>query len=352
MAMTGEFPDVELRVKECRIGDGVRIASGTVIVADELVLGDGAVVEEGCDLRSARIELAAGAQVGAGSRVLVADCVALGEGTRMDSGADVVCRELLVGAGTYIGSRWRVGAGATMEERSLVVVGDDCQIAPHVIFNATEPITIGSSVGISAEVAIITHGYHTGHTVRDGHAAIFDGVVVDDGVWLGFRTTVLPGVRIGSGTLVAATATVTASLPPGVLAAGVPAQVKRTLEPRAFNDVQRRQAVNTLIEDWIRRLAYKGLEASCDTDGVWSVTNGSGGPWRVRPAGPYGMLEVCVEGPSGVVVFDFGEPLGLRGELDAVTHDLRNFCRRRTWSFPYHRNSVGLMPERFARLLG
>ena len=349
--MTGEFPDVELRVRRRRIGDGVRIAPGTVIVADELVLGDGAVVQEGCDLRSARIELAAGAQVGAGSRVLVADGVALGDGTRLDSGADVVCRELTVGAGTYIGSRWRVGAGATMEERSLVVVGDDCQIAPDVIFNATEPITIGSSVGISAEVVILTHGYHAGHAVRDGHAAVFAGVVVDDGVWLGFRATVLAGVRIGSGTVVAATATVTASVPAGVLAAGVPARVKRTLAPQALDTVQRRQAVNSLVDDWIRRLEYKGLEVSRGADGAWSLADGSGGAWRVRPADPDGMVEVCVEGPGGVVVFDFGEPLDLRGELDAVTHDLRDFCRRGTWSFPYDRNSVGLVPRRFARLL-
>jgi acetyltransferase-like isoleucine patch superfamily enzyme len=45
--------------------------------------------------------------------------------------------------------------------------------------------------------------------------------------WLGARVVVLPGVTIGDGTVVAAGAIVAHDLPPGVLAAGVPARVIR-----------------------------------------------------------------------------------------------------------------------------
>ena len=44
---------------------------------------------------------------------------------------------------------------------------------PVVLINPTEPVVIGDDVGISAQVAIWTHGYHAGHPVRDGHAAAF-----------------------------------------------------------------------------------------------------------------------------------------------------------------------------------
>jgi acetyltransferase-like isoleucine patch superfamily enzyme len=67
------FPGVELRVGRMEIGEGVRIGEGTVIVADDLVLGAGAVIGPGCDLRSARLEFGPSARVGEGGRLLVAD---------------------------------------------------------------------------------------------------------------------------------------------------------------------------------------------------------------------------------------------------------------------------------------
>ncbi|MEU5178055.1 hypothetical protein HB370_38415 [Streptomyces sp. DSM 40868] len=346
------FDGVDVRVGRQRIGAGVRIGAGSVIVADELVLRDGVVIEAGCDLRAARIELAEEVQVGAGCRVLAADGFTAGAGTRLDAAADVVCRKLTVGAGTYIGLRWQVGAGASMEEHSTVTVGDGCQLAPDVTLNPTEPITIGNNVGISPQVTIFTHGYHSGHAVREGHQAAFAGVRVEDAVWLGFRCTVLPGVTVGAGTVVAATATVTASLPPGVLAAGVPAKVKRRLEPQALDAAARRTAVEDLVNRWLHRLAYKGLHVTpAGTKGAWQVRDKDGQQRHIRltPAG--GPLHVTVEGRAGTAVFDFGEPLSIVGDLDAVGHDLRDFCRRATWSFPYPVNSTGIVPHRFARLL-
>ncbi|MFE4512690.1 hypothetical protein ACFRMQ_00625 [Kitasatospora sp. NPDC056783] len=347
---TAEFPGVDLRVGRARIGEGVRIGEGTVIVADDLVLADGAVVGPGCDLRSARLELGAGAQVGASGRWLAADLSRLGAGSVVDAGSDVVCRELTVAQRTYLGQRLRIGAGATMEERSVVRIGADCQIAPDVTLNCTEPVLIGDRVGISAEVAILTHGYHAGHPVRDGHGAAFAGVEVEDGVWLGFRAVVLPGVRVGEGTIVAASATVTRSLPAGVLAGGVPATVKRELRPQALDAHQRREAVAALARAWMERLAFKGFAVRELPGGAragWEVA-GRGDRWQV------GLDAEAVElRPSGgeEVVFGFGEPLAVTGVLDDLGHDLRDFCRRATWLFPYEGNSRGLMPERFARLL-
>jgi hypothetical protein len=61
---------------------------------------------------------------------------------------------------------------------------------------------------------------------------------------------------------------------------------------------------------------------------------------------------VEVSGIRGTVVFCFAEPLTVNGVLDELGHDLRDYCRRATWLFPYPGNSRGLVPERFARLLG
>lgn len=349
-----DFPGTEIRAGRAEIGERVRIGAGTVIVADELLLGDGAVIGAGCDLRSARLELGPGAQAGDGSRWLVADRARLGIGTVVDAGAEVTCREFLVGDGTYVGPRLRVGAGASMEERSAVTIGNRCQIAPDVLVNPTEPVLIGDEVGISAQVAIWTHGYHAGHPVREGHAAAFAGAEVANGAWLGFRATLLPGVRVGEGSIVAATATVTRSLPAGVLAAGVPAAVRRHLADgtAVMSEEQRAEAVAALVRDWLARLRFKGLVVEpVPLPARWTVGRDTD-RWQVRlRAGEGGPGVVEVSGSEAAAVFDFGEPLAVRGSLDDLGHDLRDFCRRATWLFPYPANSRGLVPERFARLL-
>jgi len=54
-------------------------------------------------------------------------------------------------------------------------------------------------------------------------------IVIGDNVWLGGGVIVLPGVTIGSDTVVGAGSVVTRDLPAGVLALGNPARVVRTL---------------------------------------------------------------------------------------------------------------------------
>ena len=55
-------------------------------------------------------------------------------------------------------------------------------------------------------------------------------IVVEDGVWIGTRALICPGVTIGAGSVVAAGAVVIRSVPPNSLIAGVPAKVVRKLE--------------------------------------------------------------------------------------------------------------------------
>ena len=54
-------------------------------------------------------------------------------------------------------------------------------------------------------------------------------VVIGDNVWIGANATILPGVTIGSMSVVAAGAVVTKDVPSGVLVAGNPAVIKKEL---------------------------------------------------------------------------------------------------------------------------
>jgi hypothetical protein len=65
----------------------------------------------------------------------------------------------------------------------------------------------------------VVHG--SGHPVSKGD------VVIENDVWIGYGCTVLSGVRIGSGSVVAAKSVVTRDVPPYAIVAGNPAKVVR-----------------------------------------------------------------------------------------------------------------------------
>ena len=52
-------------------------------------------------------------------------------------------------------------------------------------------------------------------------------MLVDDDVWIGYRATILDGVHLGQGCIVAAGAVVASDVPPYAIVGGVPAKVIR-----------------------------------------------------------------------------------------------------------------------------
>lgn len=91
-------------------------------------------------------------------------------------------------------------------------------------------VEIGKYVMIGPDL-LITGGDH--RFDRPGVAVIFSGrparknCVLEDDVWIGARVTILKGVRIGRGSIVAAGAVVTRDVPPYSVVGGVPAKLIR-----------------------------------------------------------------------------------------------------------------------------
>jgi len=82
-------------------------------------------------------------------------------------------------------------------------------------------ITIGNNVDIARETNIFTleHDPHS-----DFHESRGANVVIEDYVWIASRVTILPGVRIGRGAVVASNAVVTKDVEPNAIVAGIPAR--------------------------------------------------------------------------------------------------------------------------------
>jgi acetyltransferase-like isoleucine patch superfamily enzyme len=92
-------------------------------------------------------------------------------------------------------------------------------------------VIIGSRVLIGPEVLICTGTHDVDSQERQAATgtSFAHPIRIDDDVWIGMRATILPGVRVGKGSTVAAGALVTKDIPPGVVVGGVPAKVIRHL---------------------------------------------------------------------------------------------------------------------------
>lgn len=111
-----------------------------------------------------------------------------------------------------------------------IVIGDGCGISGSTLV-AAEQITLGKHVLLGVGCRIFDCDFHpvdASARIR-GERGKSAAVVLEDDVWLAAGVTVLKGVTIGKGTVVSAASVVTRSLPAGVLAAGNPARVIRTV---------------------------------------------------------------------------------------------------------------------------
>lgn len=100
-----------------------------------------------------------------------------------------------------------------------------------VINAKEESVYIKKFTEIAPDVTIITNSHKSTVGIPQvllGESHINDksaDVVIGEDVWVGTRVTILPGVTLGRGCIVAANALVTKSVPPYALAAGTPAKI-------------------------------------------------------------------------------------------------------------------------------
>ena len=101
-------------------------------------------------------------------------------------------------------------------------IGRSSVIGDHAILDARAGLTIGENVNLSTNVAIWT-GQHDYQAPDFGFKS--GPVHIEDYAWLSFRSTILPGVTVGEGAVVAAGAVVTKNVAPYTVVGGVPAKM-------------------------------------------------------------------------------------------------------------------------------
>ncbi len=86
--------------------------------------------------------------------------------------------------------------------------------------------------------------------------------LIGNDVWIGQNVTVLPGIRIGDGAIIAANTTVTKSVPPYHIAGGNPSKLIR---PR-FNEAIIEKLLKIQWWNWDAETIFNNLDSLCATD--------------------------------------------------------------------------------------
>jgi acetyltransferase-like isoleucine patch superfamily enzyme len=135
----------------------------------------------------------------------------------------------------------RIGRGAILHDvrffnlyrRGLggLSMGRDCFVGDECLIDLAEAVSLEDQVTLAERVLVLTHtnvGYHD-HPLQKQFPPMAAAVVVEAGSFVGAGVTLLPGVRVGRGSFVAAGSVVTEDVPPATLVAGVPARAVRSL---------------------------------------------------------------------------------------------------------------------------
>ncbi|MBD1874002.1 acyltransferase [Nodosilinea sp. FACHB-131] len=141
----------------------------------------------------------------------------------------VVRGELLVFAHDgkiSIGTDCYIGEGTRIWSSSSIQIGDRVFISHNVNIHDTNSHSTNSQL----RYLHFRHIMSSGHPRTDDYDIKSAPIWIDSDVWIGFNSTVLKGVKIGKGSIVAACSVVTKDVPEYVLVAGNPAKVVKNLE--------------------------------------------------------------------------------------------------------------------------
>lgn len=123
-----------------------------------------------------------------------------------------------------------------MTDSPTLIFGNDVQLNDYVHIGAIQEVRIGDNVLIASKVFISDHGHgsYGAGGVNDSpdivpikRPLIASPVIIEANVWIGELVSILPGVKIGYGSVIGAGSVVTKDIPSKSVAVGNPAKVIR-----------------------------------------------------------------------------------------------------------------------------
>ncbi len=162
---------------------------------------------------------------------------------------------IIIGSDLYSSGGLKVGGGGCGGPTSDLTIGD--RNTNHNDFiNLARPVTFGDDVGLSPEVAILTHGVWL--SVLEGYPCTYAPVEIKHKTIIGFGSKIMPGVTIGVGSVVGAGSVVTKDLRGGEIYGGVPA--KKIGDLKYFTEDEKRKKLGEIILDYFNIAEFYGYD--------------------------------------------------------------------------------------------
>ena len=129
-----------------------------------------------------------------------------------------------------LGNNVSIGPDVYILNVEELVIGDNVSIHPMCYINAKGGINIGNDVSIAHAVTLLSesHIYSDLNISIKDQGLLFKATEIKSNVWIGAKATILAGVTIGSGSIIAAGAVVTKSFNECSIVGGIPAKLIRT----------------------------------------------------------------------------------------------------------------------------
>lgn len=122
-------------------------------------------------------------------------------------------------SGVKIGKECFIHMGCFFEGKNIVI-GNNTVIGRNCYLGGGK-LTIGSNVSITAQAYIFCSTHLTNSPFFEG---VSKDITIEDYAWIGARAMILPGVRIGKGSILGAASTATKDIPDYCVYAGSPAK--------------------------------------------------------------------------------------------------------------------------------
>jgi FkbH-like protein len=165
-------------------------------------------------------------EVGLGA-LFLRECDEVGQGARIKGGRPLVDNRGHISIGAR--SCFLTQMGPLMLRTGplgRLSIGDGAILNFGTLISASARVALGNRVSIGQYCLICdTDG------ADPAPDALASPIEIADGAWLAARVTVLPGARIGKGSVITAGSIVSGEIPDGVVAGGIPARVLRRLVP-------------------------------------------------------------------------------------------------------------------------
>jgi acetyltransferase-like isoleucine patch superfamily enzyme len=338
-----------ISANELSIGDRSSIGKRAIIRGLKVSIGKDVTIGDNIELRGSQITIGDRTEIRSGSHIIAYEEFRIGSLGVIGARANLHARQIVIGDEFYSDDNpipLTIGGGGSLGPQARIRIGNRCVMHNNLI-NVAEPVTIGNDVGFSPDASIYTHGFW--NSVLEGYPAVFAPVTIGDKVWLGFRCSILPGVKVGDGSVIAAGAVVTRDVPSKCIVGGVPARVVEGPPdfPRKILAKDADEIMKSLVVEYADLLHDKGFKTS--------ISEYSGGlTLRLEKRGGTSNIvyfQSVVRGafPSEdrTIVLSFEDWAGLsknhsflnlstlqwRGLSDQLLSDLRDFLRRRGIKF-------------------